>query len=252
MPKRSPKKSPKRSPKKSPKRSPKSKNDRIYVYVDDEIYEYSRSKLIHNLEHGPIFFASIKSRNAILKVLVELAKLSPGNMPKIENFKKTIYQLVDRDTVKEIEEISIFFLGMRSRDSILFVENLLYRLISVYRLYPFENMKGIYLTVNSLDLLRNTDFNEYELLKIKSKDISSFNGNPYSGDVCDIVPIGTNIDTSELMYTEKNKNAFFATDEIENELIELIDSLPEYKTERDNKDSNPITLYDILYSHGFS
>ena len=239
-------------PKRSPKRSPKSKNDRIYVYVDDDVYEYSRSKLIHNLEHGPIFFASIKSRNAILKVLVDLAKLSPGNMPKIENFKKTIYDLVDREYVKNIREISVFFLGMRSRDSLLFVENLLYRLLSVYRLYPFENMKGIYLTVNSLDLLRNNDFNEYELLKIKSKDISSYNGNPYSGDVCDIVPIGTNIDTSELMYTKQNKNAFFATDEIDNELTELIYSLPEYKTERDNKDSNPITLYDILYSHGFS
>ena len=244
---------PKKSPKRSPKRSPKSKNDRIYVYVDDDVYEYSRSKLIHNLEHGPIFFASIKSRNAILKVLVDLAKLSPGNMPKIENFKKTIYQLVDRESVVgyNIKEINAFIAGVRAIESKMFVTSLLYRLLSVYRLYPFENMKGIYLTVNSLDLLRNNDFNEYELLKIKSKDISSYNGNPYSGDVCDIVPIGTNIDTSELMYTKQNKNAFFATDEIDNELTELIDSLPEYKTERDNKDSNPITLYNILYSHGF-
>ena len=115
--------------------------------------------------------------------------------------------------------------------------------MSVYRLYELPDEKDVYLTVNSLDLLRNTKHKEYELVNIgRTKKLTGLiNDTERELDIYDLLPIGYKGEIPHLVDTKRNKKAYFGTKEITENLHELLDGFL-YNTEGRRKDK----IYDLL------
>ena len=114
------------------------------------------------------------------------------------------------------------------------------RLMSVYRLYELPDEKDVYLTVNSLDLLRDTKHKEYELVNIgRTKKLTKLGDEEKRElDIYDLLPIGYKGEIPHLVDTKQNKKAYFGTREITENLHELL------KGFWDNTVDNSYNKYD--------
>ena len=215
--------SPRRSsPKKKSLRNRKKRDTRsdvIVVDIGDSQYEYNRADLIYDLEQGPVYFASY---NAIA-----------------EKSERSIHLLAEK---KSSIHLGAFYYALAGFDdeSFHYVYNMFNRLMSVYRLYELPDEKDVYLTVNSLDLLKNTKYKEYELVKVgRTKELTKLlNQTEKELDIYDLLPIGYKGEIPQLVDTKRNKKAYFGTREITENLHELL------KGFWDNTVDNSYNKYD--------
>ncbi len=261
-PKRSPPKrsSPKCSPPKrsSPKRSPpkkvvgnrvkKDRNDVIVVNIGDAQYEYNRADLVYDLEQGPVYFASYNAMVDIADFISKIAAVDPGvGGADYKEAEESIHLLAEK---KGSAYLGAFYYALNGFDdeNFHYVYNMFNRLMSVYRLYELPDEKDVYLTVNSLDLLRDTQYKEYELIKVgRTKKLTKLGKKEKRElDVYDLLPIGYNGEIPHLVDTKRNKKAYFGTKEITENLHELLKGFwYETRGRRQDKILNIIEKYEF-------
>ena len=78
--------------------------------------------------------------------------------------------------------------------------------------------------MNSLDLLRDTKYKEYELVKVgRTKELTKLlNQTEKELDIYDLLPIDYKGEIPHLVDTKRNKKAYFGTREITENLHELL------------------------------
>jgi hypothetical protein len=246
------------SPKKKSLRNRKKRDTRsdvIVVDIGDSQYEYNRADLIYDLEQGPVYFASYNAMYDIFSFIDDIAQLDPGvGGSNAEESEKSIHLLADMDEGNSyiFGSFSYALSGFISGKDVKgwwYVRDMFNRLMSVYRLYELPDEKDIYLTVNSLDLLRDTKYKEYELVKVgKTKKLTKIGHEEKRElDIYDLLPIGYKGEIPHLVDTKQNKKAYFGTKEITRNLHELLDGFL-YNTEGRRKDK----IYDLLkYKYEF-
>lgn len=226
LPRMSPKKSsPKRiSPKKLKNRIKKEKNDAIVVNIGDDSYEYNRADLIYDLEQGPVYFASYNAMVDILHFINDIAGLQSNHGADVEEAEESIHLLAGHKKRYGFLSFSFALNGFDDTKSWEYVRNMFNRLMSVYRLYELPDEKGVFLTVNSLDLLRDTKYKEYKLVKVgRTKELIKLsNYAEKESEVYDLLPIVYKGENSHLVDTKLNKKAYFGTKEITDHLHELL------------------------------
>lgn len=228
LPRMSPKKSsPKRiSPKKLRNRIKKDKNDAIVVNIGDDSYEYNRADLIYDLEQGPVYFASYNATVDIADFINDIAGLQSNHGATVEEAEESIHLLSDKNEKDVFLAFQYAILGFsnKSDKGRLYVRNMFNRIMSVYRLYKLPDEEDVFLTVNSLDLLRDTKYKDYELVRVgRTKELIKLsNYEEKESEVYDLFPIGYKGDIPHLVDTKRNKKAYFGTKEITENLHELL------------------------------
>ena len=216
------------SPKKKSLRNRKKRDTRsdvIVVDIGDSQYEYNRADLIYDLEQGPVYFASYNATVDIADFINDIAALDPGvGGSTYEKSEESIHLLAD-DKSKGYYSFEYAIEGFDDSKSWKYVLNMFNRLMSVYRLYELPDEKDVYLTVNSLDLLRDTKYKEYELVNIgRTKKLTKLGDKEKRElDIYDLLPIGYKGEIPHLVDTRRNKKAYFGTREITRNLHELLD-----------------------------
>ena len=234
------------SPKKKSLRNRKKRDTRsdvIVVDIGDSQYEYNRADLIYDLEQGPVYFASYNAMYDIFSFIDDIAQLDPGvGGSNAEKSERSIHLLAEK---KSSIHLGAFYYALNGFDdeSFHYVYNMFNRLMSVYRLYELPDEKDVYLTVNSLDLLRDTKYKEYELVKVgRTKKLTKLGDEEKRElDIYDLLPIGYKGEIPHLVDTKQNKKAYFGTREITENLHELLDGFLD-NTEGRRKDK----IYDLL------
>jgi hypothetical protein len=246
--------SPRRSsPKKKSLRNRKKRDTRsdvIVVDIGDSQYEYNRADLIYDLEQGPVYFASYNAMYDIVNFINDIATLDPGvGGSTYEESEESIHLLAGHKGRYGFESFEYALNGFDNTGNWKYVRDMFNRLMSVYRLYELPDEKDIYLTVNSLDLLRDTKYKEYELVKVgRTKKLTKIGHEDRRElDIYDLLPIGYKGEIPHLVDTKQNKKAYFGTKEITRNLHELLDGFL-YNTEGRRKDK----IYDLLkYKYEF-
>jgi hypothetical protein len=217
------------SPKKKSLRNRKKRDTRsdiIVVDIGDSQYEYNRADLIYDLEQGPVYFASYNATVDIADFINDIAALDPGmHGSTYKESEESIHLLTEVNSYL-FGSFSYALNGFSGRtDDREYVRNMFNRLMSVYRLYELPDEKDVYLTVNSLDLLRDTKYKEYELVNIgRTKKLTKLGDKEKRElDIYDILPIGYKGEIPHLVDTRRNKKAYFGTKEITRNLHELLD-----------------------------
>jgi hypothetical protein len=195
----------------------------IAVDIGDSQYEYNRADLIYDLEQGPVYFASYNAMYDIVNFINDIAALDPGvGGSTYEESEESIHLLTEVNTGYMSFDYALA--GFNDSKSFKYLKNMFNRLMSVYRLYELPDEKDIYLTVNSLDLLRDTKYKEYELVKVgRTKKLTKLGHEDRRElDIYDLLPIGYKGDIPHLADTKQNKKAYFGTKEITENLHELL------------------------------
>ena len=214
------------SPKKKSLRNRKKRDTRsdvIVVDIGDSQYEYNRADLIYDLEQGPVYFASYNAMYDIFSFIDDIAALQPGmHGSNAEKSERSIHLLTEVNTGYLSFDYALN--GFDDSKSFKYLKNMFNRLMSVYRLYELPDEKDVYLTVNSLDLLKNTKYKEYELVNIgRTKKLTKLGYEEKRElDIYDLLPIGYKGEIPHLVDTKQNKKAYFGTREITENLHELL------------------------------
>ena len=203
------------------------RSDVIVVDIGDSQYEYNRADLIYDLEQGPVYFASYNAMYDIVNFINDISALQPGmHGSTYEESEESIHLLADMES-EVFNSFQYALLGFSGKDAKgwWYVRDMFNRLMSVYRLYELPDEKDIYLTVNSLDLLRDTKYKEYELVKVgRTKKLTKIGHEDRRElDIYDLLPIGYKGEIPHLVDTKQNKKAYFGTKEITRNLHELLD-----------------------------
>jgi hypothetical protein len=214
------------SPKKKSLRNRKKRDTRsdvIVVDIGDSQYEYNRADLIYDLEQGPVYFASYNATVDIADFINDIAGLQSNLGATYKQSEESIHLLTEVNTGYMSFDYALA--GFNDSKSFKYLKNMFNRLMSVYRLYELPDEKDIYLTVNSLDLLRDTKYKEYELVKVgRTKELTKLiNQTEKELDIYDLLPIGYKGEIPHLVDTKRNKKAYFGTREITMNLHELLD-----------------------------
>ena len=238
------------SPKKKSLRNRKKRDTRsdvIVVDIGDSQYEYNRADLIYDLEQGPVYFASYNATVDIADFINDIAALQSNHGSTYKESEESIHLLTEVNT--GYLSFSYALRGFDDSKSFKYLKNMFNRLMSVYRLYELPDEKDVYLTVNSLDLLRDTKYKEYELVNIgRTKKLTNLGDKEKRElDIYDLLPIDYKGEIPHLVDTRRNKKAYFGTREITENLHELLDGFL-YNTEGRRKDK----IYDLLkYKYEF-
>jgi hypothetical protein len=100
--------------------------------------------------------------------------------------------------------------------------------------------------VNSLDLLRDTKYKEYELVNIgRTKELTKLlNQTEKELDIYDLLPIGYKGEIPHLVDTKRNKKAYFGTREITRNLHELLDGF--WKNTKAHMEQDKVKIIKLI------
>jgi hypothetical protein len=237
------------SPKKKSLRNRKKRDTRsdiIVVDIGDSQYEYNRADLIYDLEQGPVYFASYNATVDIADFINDIAGLQSNLGSTYKQSEESIHLLAGHKGRYGFESFEYALNGFDNTGNWKYVRDMFNRLMSVYRLYELPDEKDVYLTVNSLDLLRDTKYKEYELVNIgRTKELTKLlNQTEKELDIYDLLPIGYKGEIPHLVDTKRNKKAYFGTREITRNLHELLDGF--WKNTKAHMEQDKVKIIKLI------
>jgi hypothetical protein len=247
-----------RSPKRSPFRDP------IQIIVNNEISEYERDDYVYDLLHrNPLVFGSGVGMNNILCMFKKMSEgVRENGRAYFDNIDQIVHAFMDMKLGGYVD-VSHFILSLDLGGPREYAVSVIKRLLECYLLYELPDHLGIFVSVQTIDFLRDRRYRRYFLTDngIVAKPVAFANypltgitDTPIKGmplgpiKLYDLIPdvYGRCHWRDEMCevnvhgFVDYDRNIlFYATDEISEHLEEIIRDILKYR-------KGKITRYDYI------
>jgi hypothetical protein len=229
--------------------------------------EYDRDDFVYDLLHSsPLVFGSVEGMNNILWVFKGMSEIVSNGYARLENVERIVHAFMDMELSdpSNYMNISIFLRRIDLGGPREYVVSVLKRLLECYLLYELPDHPGIFVSVNTIDLLRNPEYRDYYLVDtgIIAEPVAFANYSPHRisdepiigmpfgpRKLYDLVPGGYIGPMIRGINNREQRNVLYATINANENLYKLMADIRKYPNKKYEKDDTYVQTLSILFSN---